>query len=91
MTVCDRILTLREPFLRNLCERYNWDWEDVRRCIRFAVYFHDIGKASDQWQEYIKGEGKSVTHALPSFAIGAMSLDVRGFEENPNLPHSLRF
>ncbi len=85
MTVCDRILSLREPFLQNLCDQYDWDWEEVKGCVRFAVWFHDIGKASNQWQEYIKGNGKSVTHALPSFAIGAMSLDIRGFEKSPRL------
>ena len=83
LTVCDELLIRREPFLRNCCERYGWNWEEVRRYIRFAVWFHDIGKASDQWQQYIRGQGKSVTHALPSFAIGAMSLGVGGFENSP--------
>lgn len=83
LTVCDEMLIRREPFLRNFCERYGWDWEEVRRCIRFAVWLHDIGKASNQWQQYIRGNGQSVTHALPSFAIGAMSLGVREFETSP--------
>ena len=85
LTVCDELLFRREPFFRNFCERHSWNWEEVRHCIRFAVWFHDIGKASDQWQDYIKVKGKSVTHALPSFAIGAMSLDVRRFEKSPKL------
>lgn len=83
LTVCDEMLIRREPFLRNFCERYGWDWKEVRRCIRFAVWFHDIGKASNQWQQYIRKQGPSVTHALPSFAIGAMSLGVGGFEKSP--------
>ena len=83
LTVCDELLRRREPFLRNFCKRYGWDWEEVRRCIRFAVWFHDIGKASNQWQQYIRGRGRSVTHALPSFAIGAMSLGIGGFEKSP--------
>ena len=83
LTVCDEMLVRREPFLRNFCEQYDWDWEEVRCCIRFAVWFHDIGKASDQWQQYIREQGPSVTHALPSFAIGAMSLGVGGFEKSP--------
>ena len=85
LTVCDELLFRREPFFRNFCERHSWNWKEVRHCTRFAVWFHDIGKASDQWQDYIKGQGKSVTHALPSFAIGAMSLDVRRFEKSPKL------
>ena len=85
ITVCNELLIRQEHFLQNFCKRYNWDWEEVRRCIRFAVWFHDIGKASDQWQDYIKGKGKSVTHALPSFAIGAMSLGIRKFEKSPKL------
>ena len=83
LAVCDEMLIRRGPFLQNFCERYGWDWKEVRRCIRFAVWFHDIGKASNQWQQYIRGQGKSVTHALPSFAIGAMSLGVGGFENSP--------
>ena len=83
LTVCDEMLVRREPFLRNICERYGWNWEEVCRCIRFAVWFHDIGKASNQWQQYIRGQGRSVTHALPSFAIGAMSLGIGGFEKSP--------
>ena len=83
LTVCDEMLVRREPFLQNVCERYGWNWEEVRRCIRFAVWFHDIGKASNQWQQYIRGNGQSVTHALPSFAIGALSLGVGEFEKSP--------
>ncbi|MXV73926.1 CRISPR-associated helicase Cas3', partial [Candidatus Poribacteria bacterium] len=85
LTVCDELLFRREPFFRNFCEKHSWSWEEVRHCIHFAVWFHDIGKASNQWQAYIKGKGKPVTHALPSFAIGAMSLDVREFEKSPKL------
>lgn len=85
LTACDELLIRREVFLQNFCERYSWNWEEVRRCVRFAVWFHDIGKASNQWQAHIKGKGKPVTHALPSFAIGAMSLDVRKFERSPRL------
>ena len=83
LTVCDEMLIRREPFLRNFCQRYGWDWKEVRRCIRFAVWFHDIGKASNQWQQYIREQGPSVTHALPSFAVGAMSIGVNGFEKSP--------
>ena len=88
LIICDELLRRREPFLRDCCQRYNWDWEEVRRCIRFAVWFHDIGKASDQWQLYIrKSEDEQwkhrITHALPSFAIGAISLGIRGFEKSP--------
>ncbi len=83
LTVCDEMLIRRDPFLRNFCQRYGWDWKEVRRCIRFAVWFHDIGKASNQWQQYIRKQGPSVTHALPSFAIGATSLGVGGFEKSP--------
>ena len=83
LTVCDEMLVRREPLLRNVCERYGWDWEEVRCCIRFAVWFHDIGKASNQWQQYIRRNGQSITHALPSFAIGAMSLGVSEFEKSP--------
>ena len=85
MTICDEILRRNKLFLQNFCDRYNWDREEVQRCIRFAVWFHDIGKASNQWQDYIKGKGKSVTHALPSFAIGLMSLNVREYENSPKL------
>ena len=83
LTVCDEILVRRKPFLRNFCERYGWDWKEVSRSIRFAVWFHDIGKASNQWQQYIRGHGRSITHALPSFAIGAISLGVDKFEKSP--------
>ena len=90
LIVCDELIVRREPFFRNFCKRYNWDWEEVQRCIRFAVWFHDIGKASNQWQSYIRKPKDEqfkhrITHALPSFAIGAMSLDVRRFEKNPKL------
>ena len=88
LTVCDELLFRREPFLKNFCERYNWDWEDVRRCIRFAVWFHDIGKASGKWQSYIRKPEEEqwkhqTTHALPSFVIGAMVLGIHEFEKSP--------
>lgn len=88
LIVCDELLIRRESFLQNFCERYYWDWEEVRRYIRFAVWFHDIGKSSDKWQSYIrKPEGErwkhQTTHALPSFVIGAMILGIHEFEKNP--------
>ena len=88
LIICDEILRRKKNFLRNFCQRYNWDWEEVRRCIRFAVWFHDIGKASEQWQSYIRKSEDAqwkhrITHALPSFAIGAISLGIRGFEKSP--------
>ena len=88
LVICDELLRRREPFLRNFCQRYNWDWKEVRRCIRFAVWFHDIGKASDQWQLYIRKSEDAqrkhrITHALPSFYMGVRSLGIRRFEKSP--------
>ncbi len=88
LTVCDELLNRREPFLQHFCERYNWDWEEVQRCIRFAVWFHDIGKSSGKWQSYIRKPEEErwkhqTTHALPSFVIGAMILGIHDFEKNP--------
>lgn len=78
LTVCDEIIARREPFLRQFCHRYEWNWDEVRQCLRFAVWFHDIGKASDEWQAYIRKPeqewGKHrITHSLPSFGIGLMA------------------
>jgi len=85
LTVCDELLERRETFLRRFCERYDWDWQEVRRCIRFAVWFHDIGKSSEQWQRYIRDGKGRIPHASVSFAIGMMSLKVnpRRFEPTP--------
>ena len=74
LIVCDELLDRRKDFLRRFCERYGWDWLEVRRFIRFAVWFHDIGKASDQWQSYIRAGKGQITHSLPSFFIGMTSL-----------------
>ena len=73
LTVCDEIIARREPFLRQLCQRFGWNWEKVRHALRFAVWCHDIGKASDEWQDYIRNKGSRITHALPSFGIGLMT------------------
>lgn len=86
LTVCDELLERRETFLRRFCERYDWDWQEVRRCIRFAVWFHDIGKSSEQWQRYIRGERGGVPHASVSFAIGIMSLGVNPGRFEPTPP-----
>ncbi len=84
LTACDEIIRLREPFLREFCQRYGWDWEDVRRALRFATWFHDIGKASDEWQRYIRGNGTRITHALPSFGIGLMASNApRPYDSSP--------
>ena len=81
LTVCNEILARREPFLRQLCQRYGWSWDEVQQAIRFAVWCHDIGKATNEWQAYIRDKGKRITHALPSFGIGLM---VRGPGRFPN-------
>lgn len=89
LTVCDEIIARRESFLRQFCHRYGWNWDEVRQCLRFAVWFHDIGKASDEWQVYIRKpeqeQGKhQITHSLPSFGIGLMASNPpRLFDNSP--------
>ena len=84
LAVCDAIIAQRQHFLRQFCLRYNWDWTEVRQALRFAVWCHDIGKASDKWQAYIRGRGRRITHALPSFGIGLIVGRVpRGFDSRP--------
>ncbi len=84
LTVCDEIIARREPFLRQLCLRFDWNWKEVRQALRFAVWCHDIGKASHEWQAYIRNNGSRITHALPSFGIGLMvSRLPRTFDNTP--------
>jgi CRISPR-associated endonuclease/helicase Cas3 len=78
LVVCDEVLMRRNAFLHKFCERFGWDWEEVRRLVRFAVWFHDVGKATEEWQRYIRnadGKGR-ITHALVSFALGLETLGV---------------
>ena len=84
LTVCDEILARREPFLRQLCHRYGWNWVEVKQALRFAVWCHDIGKATDEWQNYIRNRGNRITHALPSFGIGLIASSVpKSFDGSP--------
>ena len=89
LTVCDEIIACREPFLHQLCQRFSWNWQEVKQTLRFAVWCHDIGKASDEWQDYIrKPEDERwkhrITHALPSFGVGLMSSNVpKSFDNSP--------
>ena len=84
LTVCDEIIARREPFLRQFCQHNGWHWNEVRQALRFAVWFHDIGKSPDEWQDYIRGNGRRITHALPSFGIGLMASDVpKSFDNSP--------
>lgn len=86
LTVCDELLDRRRDFLRRFCERYNWDWTEIKKFIRFAVWFHDVGKASEQWQSHIQAEKGQITHSLPSFYIGGASLRLNPtkFEASPS-------
>ena len=84
LTVCDEIIARREPFLRQFCQHNGWHWNEVRQALRFAVWFHDIGKATDEWQDYIRGNGSRITHALPSFGIGLMVSNLpKSFDNSP--------
>ena len=84
LTVCDEIIARREPFLRQFCQRFGWDWEEVRQALRFAVWCHDIGKATDEWQDYIRNKGSRITHSLPSFGIGLMASNLsKSFDNSP--------
>ncbi len=84
LTVCDEIIARREPFLSQLCQKFDWNWEEVKQALRFAVWCHDIGKASDEWQDYIRGKGSRITHALPSFGIGLMTKGIsKSFDSDP--------
>ena len=89
LTVCDEIIARRETFLRQFCRRFGWNWEDVKQALRFAVWCHDIGKASDEWQEYIRNNGSRITHALPSFGVGLMTLQPRRFPNDSPIYASL--
>lgn len=79
LTVCDEIIARRETFLRQFCQRYGWNWQEVKQALRFAVWCHDVGKASDEWQDYIRDKDSRITHALPSFGVGLMTLRPRRF------------
>ncbi|MDE0636823.1 MAG: CRISPR-associated helicase Cas3' [Candidatus Poribacteria bacterium] len=84
LTVCDEIIARREPFLRQFCKRFGWNWEEVRQALRFAVWCHDVGKSSDEWQDYIRKPEDDrwkykITHALPSFGVGLWTLQPRRF------------
>ena len=84
LTVCDEIIERRETFLRQLCQRYGWNWQEVKQALRFAVWCHDIGKAADEWQDYIQDNGSRITHALPSFGVGLMTSYVpKVFDRSP--------
>jgi len=84
LTVCDEIIERRETFLRQLCQRYGWNWQEVKQALRFAVWCHDIGKAADEWQAYIRDNGSRITHALPSFGVGLMTSYVpKVFDRSP--------
>ena len=84
LTVCDEIIERREPFLHQFCQRYGWCWNEVRQALRFAVWFHDIGKATNEWQDYIRDKGSRITHALPSFGIGLMASNLpKSFDNSP--------
>ena len=84
LTVCDEIIARRESFLRQLCQRFGWEYEEVKQALRFAIWCHDIGKASDEWQAYIRGNGSRITHALPSLGIGLMVSNLpKSFNKSP--------
>ena len=84
LTVCDEIIARRAPFLRQLCKSFGWEYEEVKQALRFAIWCHDIGKASDEWQDYIRGNGSRITHALPSFGIGLMVNNLpKSFNSSP--------
>jgi len=56
----------------------------VKQALRFAVWCHDIGKAADEWQAYIRDNGSRITHALPSFGVGLMTSYVpKVFDRSP--------
>ena len=78
-TVCEEIIEHREPFLRQFCQRFNWNWGEVKQALRFAVWCHDIGKASVEWQNYIRDNGRRITHSLPSFGIGLLTCQPHPF------------
>ena len=94
LTVCDEIIVRRETFLRQFCQKFGWSWEEVKQALRFAVWCHDVGKASDEWQDYIrKPEDErwkyKLTHALPSFGVGLMTLQPRRFPNDSPIYASL--
>jgi CRISPR-associated helicase Cas3/CRISPR-associated endonuclease Cas3-HD len=72
-----------EPVLQTVCsERLQADWKEILACLRYDAVMHDIGKATEIWQEQeherirSKSNNLLITHAVPSAFITAAALQL---------------
>lgn len=72
LKVFDYVVERDKDFITKSFARRGIDWSEVYPLLRQAVILHDIGKASKNWQSYIKEEntgGKRGSHAFNSVYI----------------------
>ncbi|MCW3095501.1 MAG: hypothetical protein JWL77_1119 [Chthonomonadaceae bacterium] len=83
LTAMNARIDLDEPILKTVCiERLQVDYQEVLACLRYEAVMHDIGKATDKWQEEeaerirTDSDHPLITHAIPSAYITAASLQL---------------
>ncbi|MBS3948519.1 MAG: hypothetical protein KGZ57_09545 [Dethiobacter sp.] len=58
--------------------------EEEMKVLWLATLAHDVGKETQAWQSYIRGQGPSVSHCIPEIAKEALAglMAEYGWEEN---------
>lgn len=89
LTAMQARLALDESVLKTVCiERLQVDWQEVAACLYYAAVMHDIGKATEIWQEQeadrirTGSEHSIITHAIPSAFYTAAAWQLSSEEVN---------
>jgi len=67
LSLFEVVKNFKENSVRRLCEIYSLSEERFWKSAFFCVALHDIGKASGDFQKYIRKQGKRESHAFLSF------------------------
>lgn len=67
--ICEFWISKNRMVLKNILEKYSVNYEEFIDLLKITSFFHDIGKSTDLWQEYLSENGVWVTHSLISFEI----------------------
>lgn len=69
LNLFEAVKNFKENSVRRFCEVHSLSEEQFWKSAFFCVALHDIGKASMDFQKYIRKEGKRESHAFLSFCF----------------------
>ncbi|PKP60032.1 MAG: hypothetical protein CVT89_00510 [Candidatus Altiarchaeales archaeon HGW-Altiarchaeales-2] len=69
LKVCELYTDKNKEVLSDILSKYSINQEDFFRLVKIGCFFHDLGKATQKFQERLDDDAIMITHSLISYQI----------------------